>query len=486
MTKYPILKTFKATLCAGFLLSPTQTFSAEIILTPNPIMGCFATLSGPIQAGDTEKVEAQVEAVRNSEEFRFSDGDIFREKGRVCLSSPGGSLSEGVKLATYFNSRGVGTAVARGESCLSACAAAFMGGSIHYENDWGTQPDRVLHPRGKLGFHAPSLGVTAGQYDETAVNKSYSIALESLASLLEISADIVYPTTLVTKMLATHPTDMHIVSTVGEAGIWQIAIAPVKEPRTLTKKGVINTCEHIDAAALDERWGDGSSFAPIKVTQGGTGSFTGEMEEGFRQERATGCSMNFSAAGKNQAGRTLPSGSGYIADFYVATWPYQTYGPEIKIASLALKNDNRVTTRKTPDKRIKRIISGVCVVFKGVNITDSDPCQLTQVARLTEELVLHETNTFAWPSGAKTVVENISDTTSGNVSTKLNGAKTERDLAYKNQGIEQIQVIRDFAMSRGNPDPLVVCWPNPKTGNRFCFLDNKPSDQSAFFKGFNE
>lgn len=446
-------------------------------------MGCFVELSGDITDGDTDRVRPLIEAMHASDGYQYAEDQYSQTKGRVCLNSGGGSLLEGVKLASYFAANGVGTAVARGNSCLSACAVAFMGGTTSYENDTGYQADRVLHPSARLGFHSPKLSVSAGQYDEIAVNKAYVIALKSVATLLEISPQIRFANSLTTRMLATPADDMYILSTVGEAARWRIAIAPIKEPKALTHDGMLWSCRHVDAADLD--YGDrGIAYGDGKVSRDADGTWSGVMFDGFRQEGATGCEMSFTPLKPNQRPRSVPSGWATITGSYVHTWTYQTYAAATPITDLILPDDSRAVLRGPQDQRRTRQFSGRCIVFKGTTITDNDPCNLARVQQRDTEKRSRTIDTFIWPSGAKTVVE----TNDGPQSTKrvqLNGADTVAEI-WSDAGKAQRAVVERYAAQNGNSSPLVVCWPNPATGNRFCYLDSVASHRTEFFEGIDE
>jgi hypothetical protein len=67
---------------------------------------------------------------------------------RLCLNSPGGDYREGLRVAGYLMEKSVGTAVAEGGECYSACAIIFMGGTF----PWKGELNRYLHVRGILGF----------------------------------------------------------------------------------------------------------------------------------------------------------------------------------------------------------------------------------------------------------------------------------------------------------------------------------------------
>lgn len=469
---------------AVFAFNATALRAADVIVTADLIMGCFAELSGRIAKGDADKLRPLIEQLRSQDKFRYGDSDVFQTGGRVCLNSEGGSLEAGVDLAKMFDDLMVGTAVGRDKTCLSACAVAFMGGNISYENDTGNQPDRVLHPTARLGFHAPDLSVPEGEYNERAVSKAYLIALHSVSSVLDISSQIHFPLSLSTVMLGTPSNDMHIVATVGEAARWRIAVAPIVEPAQLTKQGTVRTCSHLDSAELDY-FREYEPQGATTVSLDDTGEWSGTMEEGFRQENATGCEISYDALGQGDAGRTLPSGWGIIAGHWETTWAYQTYASTTPILSLALGDDGRAETRGAQTRSWRRNLSGRCFVLTGTDIIDDDPCDVERLIQRNEELEEIQTDRFIWPSGAKTVVESWADANGFEVA-RLNGAETRRDLEFRQTGISQKRLLELVAAASGNSDPMIACWPNPTSGNRFCFIDGVPNSRSLFFQGAEE
>lgn len=86
----------------------------------------YATVFGPIQVGDSVKLEALL----------LANPQITH----VGLISEGGIADEGYRLAEVISNHSLDTVVPEGAWCLSACAEAFIGG-VNYEID------------GILGFH---------------------------------------------------------------------------------------------------------------------------------------------------------------------------------------------------------------------------------------------------------------------------------------------------------------------------------------------
>ena len=116
------MRTFFRLLAFAFATLPTSLPAAEFSRANGGDLRCSLSLSGPIEPGDADDLKTFL--AQNG----IQEWDLYR-KDRICLDSPGGSFSEGVKLAKLFNLRGIGTGVEAGKRCESACALAFMGGT---------------------------------------------------------------------------------------------------------------------------------------------------------------------------------------------------------------------------------------------------------------------------------------------------------------------------------------------------------------------
>lgn len=203
-----------------FVLSPSN--AAEIKAVKSHPMGCEYILSGIIINGDAEAIEEVLKS-------NWTLGATGRE-WKICLSSPGGSFVEGVKIAHIFATYTIGTVVAQNDRCESACAIAFLGGSysVHYES--GREVSRTIHPTAKLGFHVPELLVDdSAQYTNEEVNKAYEIALNAVVELSEMRTKGYDITESLFKIILTTPyKSMHYVDTVGRALRYKIDVSDIK------------------------------------------------------------------------------------------------------------------------------------------------------------------------------------------------------------------------------------------------------------------
>ena len=126
----------------AFWMTAWAAGAAEIVFEEN-FMGPFGRsahieVEGEIREGDAEKIESFVGSLQFSDDLRI----------HVSFNSPGGSLSEGLRIGRYLLDLPVTvtTNINRGLStpgeCASACVFAFLGG--HY---------RYLMEGSRLGVH---------------------------------------------------------------------------------------------------------------------------------------------------------------------------------------------------------------------------------------------------------------------------------------------------------------------------------------------
>ncbi len=278
----------------GALAAPVQAATIETI--PQNDMGCVLRISGTLEAGDA----AQLETVLSGIDYRFS---TTPEGERICLDSAGGSLVEGVKMGDLISRFDFGTVVEGGAVCESACAIMFMSGSFsHPEAEGNSVPDRLLHPKGRLGFHAPSLVAEDRSYSLQEINKAYAVALASMGQIVRLRSEgrSTMAESLFLTILTTPPGGMTYVETVGQAARWRIDVAPVALPKAASDRIILDACDNADAGLLDTEprpWTQsGLSRAPkVTLTRASAQSARAFTQDGYRTEAVSSCHIQFSA-----------------------------------------------------------------------------------------------------------------------------------------------------------------------------------------------
>lgn len=206
---------------------PHFAIAADFTLGGNAEMECYATLSGVIARGDTERVALALDQSNT---------------GPVCLDSPGGLWAEGISLMELFYERAIPTAIAAGARCESACAVAFLGGSTRALNVVPFRA-RFLHVNGHLGFHAPYVEVPPGQYDQATVLAAFAKAMEVVTELTAWSERLALPDAFLVRMFGTPYDDMDMIDTVGKASELSVQLVGHSLPQELTDPMIRQACK---------------------------------------------------------------------------------------------------------------------------------------------------------------------------------------------------------------------------------------------------
>ncbi len=224
---------------AGLAMTGNASLAATIERHDDPVMECTLRLSGLIEEGDAERLRQALADLPSVPAL---------ETGRLCLNSPGGSYLEGVRLAQVIReTHYLGTAIAQGDRCESACAIAFMAGGYSEGAYDSVRP--IMHPQSRLGFHAPSIDVPAGQYTEREVTRAWNISLQAIAEIVDLRSGPLsvgdtynFPEPLFLQMLRTPPQEMYHIETVEQAARYGIAVHPVGLNAEAPQEALKNLC----------------------------------------------------------------------------------------------------------------------------------------------------------------------------------------------------------------------------------------------------
>ncbi len=457
---------------------------AELSYQQDPIMGCFLTLKGEIKKGDASTIGLRLtqaqEVFSSSTPLTFSLGynNDVRIKKRICLDSPGGSLSEAIKIAKLIYTNW-GTAVGKGNICESACSVIFMAGSVSPEDDRGPIAQRILHPMGKLGFHAPSLQISEGEYSAESVSNAYNIALKGIGQIYDIAGFIKFPSSLIGEMIATPPGNMMYIETVGQAARWNITIAPSVSINRIDQLAVINACNNHYLLVSEMISLNGMYTRSHKIYYDNAtpeikqvnGEISAAMD-GFGQEAASICRLSLPRF--NIKGPPLPTNFlGWVSigenSSGVELYPSLFFGPSTPIASLARRDDNQLEKIEiTSLSKDVRTSQGRCYVFSGRDAIDNEPCN--EITEYRYQNPIYILTSYIWPSGGKTVLE-VTGSEWENGS-KINGTKTKRQSVSKyEQNNKFYAVLRKQAEHDNIPDWSAGCWNNSTTGKTFCYQE---------------
>ena len=225
---------------------------AAVLDAPALLSGtCSLRLSGPIEYGDTGRLEIILEA----EDFPHArptglDFGLAAEGQSLCLDSPGGHDGEALAIANLVADRGLVTVVPKGATCVGACAIIFMSGSALSSNSGGgaRMPMRVLDIGGRLGFHAPAtpaaegLGFGAGLDYITMLANLY----EGVDSYLPTAR--FHPQLLVETLSRRDGDSPYWIETTGQAGLYGISLAGVP-PVSTDETSWMRACNNLSLQA---------------------------------------------------------------------------------------------------------------------------------------------------------------------------------------------------------------------------------------------
>ncbi len=412
------------------------------IQLPDPSIPCNLTLEGAIEKGDAERLAGLLKAARTPAP---EPAPGWEERDIVCLNSPGGSFAEALKIATLLKSNFVGTKIEDGKRCESACSLIFMAGSF-FALESGVYKWRVLHPRGLLGFHAPSLVIEDGVYDQESVTKSYDLAMRTIAeSILQLVKPLkgqgdsrpYLEFSLLGDMLRTPSREMLHVETVDQAGRWNITVGPISDTIPINETTLRTSCANTLAWDRDE-----SGIDPMWKAEVGTFAIARKDETGrnatitFDELSGEGCEIYVNDKAKSAAdmeGRKLLS-------FLPATTRLSS------LKSVPTSPPQPPEQVKPADLSSQPASTGECAIRANGEYVERLPCRMEETV-VNGKLVVN----YHWSSGAVTVFE--AQTNPPRIDGQRSGSPTP--------GI----------------DPRGACAHNYDSGKTFCYTPAPDSDE---------
>lgn len=225
------------------VLFTSSSLSADFSKSSSDI--CVIRLDAEIVAGDFERFTAIA-----ANYFKGHADQESSANDTICLNSPGGSVTEGIKLASAFQEMGVGTRIAENDGCYSICAIMFMmgqaqGAEVKFVN-------RKMHIKAQLGFHRPYMLLDSPKLVSARVLPvAYDIALESLTDIMLLATSrspwsnipMIKPD-LVQLMLKHIGDDLFLIDTVEKAGRFDIEVFGYTTPSRVTEDQLFYACEN--------------------------------------------------------------------------------------------------------------------------------------------------------------------------------------------------------------------------------------------------
>lgn len=310
-------------LACGLVMTSLAAHAGDIQTIGDWESECAYMFTGVIEAGDAEKVAAL---------------ETYGSAGAtLCFDSPGGSMSEGLKMFDTIWNRQMRTLVKAGDRCESACAIAWLGGSESHGTLAINDLSRWIEPGATLGFHAPSLPLPEGAvYPASDVERAFLIALNAAEGIFQINLqdqDAADPLNnyLYGRILATPGNQMHRITTVGEALMSNVAVSGAKFPEKITRAAMLNMCEnaYLISRGVNAGVGNVSTYVEKQREWAEQGDRVTLINDEYwavrldgQRRRQYGCKLGDQALA-DFIGSNGRFGMPAITLFYVEVWPDQ-------------------------------------------------------------------------------------------------------------------------------------------------------------------
>lgn len=437
------------------LLQASSALSAEIRKSTRET--CVLSLEGEIVSGDFSRL---VDIAAG--EFFGVDGESSA-RDTICLNSPGGNVTEGVKLAELFYKNGVGTVIDEGAECYSMCAIMFMMGIA--QGPEVTFVNRKLHITGKLGFHRPYLALKEETLISTkALAVAHDAALEDMSKIMLLannpvpwSNSTMMRPDLIQEMLRHTGGDLFYIDTVEKAGRFEIELTGLPAQSNSPEERAYYACEnsfHWQVGLMKEPVDvrkfkkpvtqDGSVVKLLKTSNGTRYYFVTSSDAGYSE---AGCVIAVGIDGLQGCGYNgmynvlLGQGACTVENFNERSWSISqlaSYRPGLTLPELAgvVSNPN-----SSPLPIVGAKVLATCAVFSKTGEKEIEPCEASLTINVIVDNRRSDRYEFLWPTGNKTILAR-----DGELFT-INGKPS---IPYSDG---------DFTL----------CALNSETRNRFCF-----------------
>jgi len=213
-------------------------------LTPKaPLVTHTLRITGRFENGDGDKLRGVLAGLKTGTTRTAS-----QPLATVELSSSGGELLEGLKVGYLFREFEVATLVRKGDVCLSACALAFLGGTVSRLPPTPL-PSRHIEIGGQVGFHNFSLDSSSVRNetkgDTTAgIARGFTLGRAGASLLIRYATDLGVDPGFVA-LLLVRPPDTWVYIDTNEmfltVGACPSGLAP---PLGRLEQQAVNVCNH--------------------------------------------------------------------------------------------------------------------------------------------------------------------------------------------------------------------------------------------------
>lgn len=223
----------------------------------NKCLVAHVALTGDITDGDADKLADVIATIGKIAQAQKSscyinDGSADRLI-YVQLESNGGAYMEGWKIAKLLSDYHTlaATYVGKGSYCYSACAIAFLGGSVPGA-EGATLSRRIIHPTATLGFHAPFPVLEEHAYDAETVREFFLTAFTVASSFMKEAKALGISYEVAQLLLQPTPSSFYEINTSGRSILTNISVSSApfnfsvyaSDVKTdqITPKTLVNLC----------------------------------------------------------------------------------------------------------------------------------------------------------------------------------------------------------------------------------------------------
>ena len=200
--------------------------------------------TGSFERGDTDQLAAVLQGLRGRD-----GGKAGEPRALVSFDSKGGVLEEGIRMGRLLRQQGAASLVRVGHRCFSACALAFLGGTMF--GPGGAEPNRRLEIGGQLGYHAFYATRDVDARDAATsrargVTEGRAMSAVIISYVIEMGAE----PGMVLRALIRPPGDMTFVETAGEFSSLGICPVALPVPRAALAERVAHICSNATEGQL--------------------------------------------------------------------------------------------------------------------------------------------------------------------------------------------------------------------------------------------
>ena len=204
-------------------------------------------LSGPIEEGDADRLRVILARLKTTSPPQ-APGRPF---ATIELSSAGGDVYEGLKIGYLLREYSVASVVRAQDLCLSACALAFLGGTLSRAGPTFV-PSRSIEIRGQVGFHNFSLNTNSDQVPSTQSSRDglvvgFGMARGGASALVRYAATMGIDTSFIARLLARSVEQWEYIDVAGTFITLQVCPIGLDRLRTTPVSIATNICNNATA-----------------------------------------------------------------------------------------------------------------------------------------------------------------------------------------------------------------------------------------------